>query len=651
MELIYIYIESFRNIKNLDLTLSDKFKVTYDNTSKNISIIRNESYINNIYPSYIQNINAIVGKNGVGKTNIIDLIGMKIDDRNKNNAENKVIYKKDPKTGLHNKFVDEIKYAKYFMIYHFNDGDDKYFLEGNFIEDFEQIVLNKIPNQKYFESKSWFSFVCRNINNKLEILFDTQDWCRQNAKDYSLNKDYIPCIISFRNNYNKRIYDYNSYKPSDDYKISIPRRISHISPNLLSYKLSLLKKLMGVQTPNNTMYQNNSYRFVIECFADYMNDDKPFNEIYTHFSLAEKDKANLIESFLCYTFYHLIDSDEQRDSNAKSLKAIPLKYKTYSDAIIYYNDIFKSIIQMPEYKMKDDEISYAVDRFTQFIEALNNPHIIIGKNSIFFDIFSDTDISKYSDIIKILDDDYRFEEQGMFRIFSNFFTSRIDYLSDGEAYFLGLFSSVEEQLSDQIFCKSKKHFIVLFDEPETNMHPELARSFINQLIKFLETYSDKSFQIIIATHSPFILSDLLPGNVQLLIEQKSGSCQHKQCTISTFGANIHDILANGFFMSSTMGAYSKELLDKIIDELSGKSKSNLDKKSIAEIISIIGEPIIKRKLTDMYAKKYISFEHRSNIESLIKQIYDSSADISILRKEINKQLDYIESCEKNESNT
>ena len=88
MELIYIYIESFRNIKNLDLTLSDKFKVTYDNTSKNISIIRNESYINNIYPSYIQNINAIVGKNGVGKTNIIDLIGMKIDDRNKNNAEN-----------------------------------------------------------------------------------------------------------------------------------------------------------------------------------------------------------------------------------------------------------------------------------------------------------------------------------------------------------------------------------------------------------------------------------------------------------------------------------------------------------------------------------------------------------------------------------
>ena len=33
MELIYIYIESFRNIKNLDLTLSDKFKVTYDNTS------------------------------------------------------------------------------------------------------------------------------------------------------------------------------------------------------------------------------------------------------------------------------------------------------------------------------------------------------------------------------------------------------------------------------------------------------------------------------------------------------------------------------------------------------------------------------------------------------------------------------------------
>ena len=99
---------------------------------------------------------------------------------------------------------------------------------------------------------------------------------------------------------------------------------------------------MGVKSTDLTMYQNNSYSFVIECFADYMNDDKPFNEIYKHFSSVEKSKANLIENFLCYTFYNLVDSDEQRESNAKSLRAIPLKYKTYSDAIIYYNDIFKA---------------------------------------------------------------------------------------------------------------------------------------------------------------------------------------------------------------------------------------------------------------------------------------------------------------------
>lgn len=93
MELIYVYIDKYRNYKEVELPLSGRFDVKYDKLENMIFINRNEQY-QDIYPSYIKNINAVVGRNSVGKTNLLDLIGMKIDDRNKNNAEYRIVLKR-----------------------------------------------------------------------------------------------------------------------------------------------------------------------------------------------------------------------------------------------------------------------------------------------------------------------------------------------------------------------------------------------------------------------------------------------------------------------------------------------------------------------------------------------------------------------------
>lgn len=585
MELIYMYIDSFRNFKNVGIALSDKFTVLYDSKEQNISIIKNTNHIN-IYPSYIQNISAIVGKNSVGKTNLIDLIGMKIDDRNKNNAENKITYEMDPDTGLRNRFVKEEKFAKYFMIYHLNDYEDgdKFFFEGNFIEDFNRIVLNKIPGKEYFESKPWYSFVCKNINQKLEIIYNTQDWSRHQSNDNWPNTDILPYVLSFRNNYNPKIYNYNSYKPTNDNKISIPRRIARTNPNLWIYKLSLLVEIMSSNNIKGTMYRNKEYEFCVEYNGNYTTEEKTFSSIYKELPINERKKAKIIESFLSFTYYQINDSDDLRKKNANVLKAITNTPITYSNAISYYENLFLSIMGMLDYTLEKNELEYATTRFKKFIEALDNPCIEIKEQCIVLKITAESDISQFENIIQIIDDDYRYYEgNGLFSIFSNFFECRINYLSDGESYFLGLISSIAEQLSDTLFCKTKKHFILLFDEPETNMHPDLARSFIYNLIDFLANFPEKFFHIIIATHSPFILSDLLESNVQMLIKEDNGNCNVEPCNISTFCANIHEILSNSFFMSSTIGAYSKNILDSIIKALKGNDdpkKYGLDKNKI-----------------------------------------------------------------------
>lgn len=652
MELIYIYIDSYRNYKNAEIPLSDKFDVCYDSTNNKILINKRNNYFN-LYPPHISNINAIVGKNSVGKTNLMDLIGMKIDDRNKGNAECTAIFKKDPEIIFKNKLIKEIKHAKYFLIYYLGnyDNEDIYCFEGNFISEFNKLIANEIINESYFESKMWFSFICTYKNQKLNFICSLNNWDKYysspNVKDEYVN----PCVISFRNNYNSNIYDYISLKPSDDYKISIPRRIAKMQPNLWLPKIEFLVNMM--KSINGTMYKNKEYLFSIKYHESLYTEEKPFSDIYNGFTKAEKNKGKIIEAFLCYTYYQINNSDEKRNANSKKFKSIIYNGKSYYEAIAYYGELFSLIINTLDTKLNNNEHDYAVSRFNDFIKALDNQYIDIDGNKINIKITIDSKISDFENVIKtIIDDDYLYSINGeFFTLFTNFFVCSINNLSDGELSHLGLFSSIDEQLRDDNFCKNKNKFVILLDEPETKMHPDLSRSFINDLIVFLDNYKDKTFQIIISTHSPFILSDILPGNIQMLHKDNNGYCKIEPCIFSTFSANIHDILSNNFFMSSTMGAYSRTILENIIKVLTSHADPKdfgLSKNDIAYIISIIGEPIIKRKLSDLFDEKYGQSDQRRKLSVLIDKISDPLSDISMLKDEIIDLLNHFESSDNDE---
>ena len=72
----------------------------------------------------------------------------------------------------------------------------------------------------------------------------------------------------------------------------------------------------------------------------------------------------------------------------------------------------------------------------------------------------------------------------------------------------------------------------------------------------------------------------------------------------TFGANIHTLLSDSFFMEDgLMGEFAKSKIDKAIKLLNQEHLTQDDLKYCEQIISIIGEPIVKNQLQRMLDSK------------------------------------------------
>lgn len=154
---------------------------------------------------------------------------------------------------------------------------------------------------------------------------------------------------------------------------------------------------------------------------------------------------------------------------------------------------------------------------------------------------------------------------------------------------------------------------ILLDEIELYYHPEYQRKFVNTLINELDRFSKgmnkddgiKSINLCFLTHSPFILSDIPANNVLRL---KNGKPVPTKDESNTFGANIHDLLANDFFLENGfMGEFSKRKINDIIEELQGVINETLcilpfRLLEIEKIIPMIGEPLLKNSLNNLYVQ-------------------------------------------------
>ncbi len=199
----------------------------------------------------------------------------------------------------------------------------------------------------------------------------------------------------------------------------------------------------------------------------------------------------------------------------------------------------------------------------------------------------------------------------------------------------------DEETSEAADLVHYNYINVVLDEIELYYHPDWQRMYIADLISYIAKINPsnlkfiKGLNITFLTHSPYILSDIPQAFV---LKLKKGDPQKNDDKENTFGSNIHDLLANDFYMEDGfMGELAKQKIEETIKylnlkqcqrqikDLKGKKELNAGEQSVLKIleseekilalnefntdpvyyekiVDLIGEPVIKGKIKSMFSE-------------------------------------------------
>ncbi len=233
-------------------------------------------------------------------------------------------------------------------------------------------------------------------------------------------------------------------------------------------------------------------------------------------------------------------------------------------------------------------------------------------------------------------------------LIENFRTPFIQFstknLSTGERHMLYLITRLSYSISsiNPIADQPIKKICLIMDEPNNSYHPNWQKQFFNTLYEYFKNINISNkiqIQLIISTHSPFLLSDFSDAHVlRLGLDENTGKTMVVNGRKETFGSNIHDLLADDFFMSdSFIGEFARQKVNRVLTwinakleicktrkkEVSREIQAHLDlfesDDEVFDIISILGDDMIKNKLLSLFYEAVPNHESRDEIIAELKR--------------------------------
>lgn len=611
MKLIYCYIEHFRNIENQDVSLSDEFDCRYRDSKIFIEKREKNPLMDYIYDNgFMSNLRIIVGKTGSGKTNFLQLIGMDWWNR-KSTADGDaylLLYK------MHNEndfFVEEVglgnKTRAYCFTYDFDKHEILKYIPAAYDDHEDTYIINAFDRYAFAS--------CPYDNVRQEQMFDNNQFIPRKITQYGKSSVSMEC--EFLKEYLSHFSE-KSIKRRASFVIgwkNWQNKIqSDLDEKLIKREYWTYKDRAEEQRDKN--FRNGQYNKPIEYDKKSTPKSRFIHDLMVDFAIYLRKWAELVEyefpeKYYPYTgiVYDLGIEDPRELPDGKKM------------------GILKRIDWLCQYiDYHTDEITSNRGLVWQIGSDIRNLLHLLGKmdDKYFTDTeftipVMDIDVNGKTVMREVFErmEQYRPDQIGVFT--ECLLPYHWSYVSSGEYQYAKIWGVLEEYgVRVKMMTQGQKYseaiqpnLILLLDEPENYMHPEMCRTFIRNLNVLLSKRNPNTeLQVLISTHSPFMLSDVMASQVIKMDYDENGKCVISESEKPYYAANIHSIMADGFFLEYTIGEQARIFLEdkfKLLQRLTcmNRNLSSSEKEELTMIRSLIpniGDALIRHCFCMMLEK-------------------------------------------------
>lgn len=651
-----------------------------------------QNFFDQFWGSDISLITAIVGRNGVGKTTLLRAINHSVDKKNIKafylfeKDDDYIIYNELPQKNIKSKIkytvidsnafnvvkhyfspITDFKLLEtkspYNIVYDGNKSLNEiylkqinknvHFLNSNVLDKIKEIYTDfpkydrleiSVPKLRKFDFKNIYGTSNLGSQDRAQVLrtyidSDIADLKKEEKTSRSFSKHYtLQRLEAYIQEIDRKGLNslFDDFWGLDEYKATNNQDEVHDGDNFLkNFEILLISYLIvGATFPVTSFQGGHNKELILETnsFKERLNG---FLELYLANDYGRirndiKEKLGKID----ISDYQKIKEILQAESDSTLIRN-GFKAKDAVRNMVNHLEKFKCISEF----------------YSLLKNTIDSKNLNVFEGKLFYDIKEDDLysfnklISKYNDLLA------NFGNSVMNITLLSFESDKI--LSSGENALLNFYARIYDYLER---IRNRPHqcfdyYLLLLDEPELGYHPYWKKKFINAIVntlptlfetikpsksvisgKDIEQKNNPLIQIIFTTHDPLTLSDIPNSNILYLDKDKQGNTflldklsQQKK----SFGANIHDLLADSFFLhNGFMGEFAEETITDLINYLEANErdvpkdeiddlilKRDWNKELAQKVINIVDEPFIKERLQNLFDEKYFY----NNRQALLEQ--------------------------------
>lgn len=599
---------------DLCINLSSNFSVVCKKNGSSVEVEiekkENASFRKGFFGPNLDDVKVLVGENGTGKTTVLSTLFKVLTNKESYTSSSHeffLVYIEDKKIFVANPRSIKIKVTQY---------PKELSLPEKFLKKQDDVFSKDLPLFFSPEFKTSTNQLIdsdyKNISTNGYFYRDKKDLIGENVLD---QEDFlaIDSQICFSKMESKRIIELLLNAGETFFKL-IP------IPQMMLMKPTQENIDVGInETVKLILDDCDTANSVMDLIPELNNDEELIHDLSESDFLTENDKSVLskkINSYIADCYENSCKDVDEKFLFAGMLSCIRTFWskspKTSSK--LFFDIDWKSLKNYPKKTINDffeKNKSNGIGRFGLRLNTIIKRTQFNQKKDPF--IVFDFSTRKGNGVLREVRDIYNH----MYYLYPPFSFEFTRPLSSGEKQFISLYS----RLYDSLLKAAQKGIsldsvYLLIDEADVFMHPEWQRKwfyvFVNLIHDMQERFKEIpadlnspqktpilgyreiiKIQLIVATHSPFMLTDCLNENVVKLRRENFGPVKCIEDNLRPLAGNILDILKTGFFLGGTTGKLTGDKIDEIIDKVQKNEKVTDNEMKFLEYI---GNPIMKTLL-------------------------------------------------------